>query len=82
MRTTNTSLSTKTLPGWIIETADGLPYFFVYDATDSHDEDSVMAKYEPDLIEREKLIARGDRVRLGEHNELFPQYAVPVKASA
>ncbi|SHQ46624.1 hypothetical protein [Mycobacteroides abscessus] len=82
MRATNTSLPTTTLPGWIIETADGSPYFFLYDATDSHDEDSVMAKYEPEPAEREKLLARGDRVRLGDHSELFAPYALPVKASA
>lgn len=75
--------TTTTYPGWIIETADGWPYFWVYDATDSHDEDSAMATYEPDPIERQKMLARGDRVRRGGHGELFaaPTPAL-VKASA
>ncbi|WP_016894282.1 hypothetical protein [Mycobacteroides abscessus] len=77
-----TTSATTTYPGWVIETVDGSPYFWVYDATDSYDEDSAMAKYAPDPIERQNLLARGDRVRRGDYRELFAQYAQPVKASA
>jgi len=78
-----TGFDAATHVGWLIIAPDHQPYaWYTYDQALSHDEESAMARFEPDTACRHDMLVKGWSVRAGSAMKLVGGTGDYAKASA